>query len=217
MKPNRYLALFAVAMAVLSGFANAEIYKYTDPVTGVVRYTSSPPQQKGVVLLSSGETLNDVMGSVPSYRCPGNATGEWSIKSQPVLGCYRIGPADRLLATELDIRKELAEIELGASIRKAGEAVDTAVASLAALRANVAKRRAQEAATINKIYPNTCHFLDDEWTCLPRVGMRIDRHKELLGLELIGYVEDEKGKLDRWSSNGCLVMARGVAIVSVRC
>lgn len=82
-----------------------------------------------------------------------------------------------------------------------------------------AQRKVLRATKLNRQYPGSCGFPADKAPiCSPRVGMRVDENASLLGLNRSGYVEDAKGKLDRWENEKCIVMAspKGI-ILSVRC
>ena len=50
--------LAAMSLVLVAGLAQAEIYKYVDPVTGAVEYTNQP--KKGAVRMSTGDTLSEI-------------------------------------------------------------------------------------------------------------------------------------------------------------
>ncbi|MBL8311450.1 MAG: hypothetical protein JNL19_13580 [Burkholderiales bacterium] len=57
----------ALALGTAAAFAQSEIYKIVDPVTGAVEYTNQP--KKGAVRMSSGDTLSEI----PIGNKPGKA------------------------------------------------------------------------------------------------------------------------------------------------
>lgn len=59
------IALMVSASLFVSTAAQAEIYKYVDPVTGAVEYTNQP--KKGAVRLNTGDTLSEI----PTGNKPG--------------------------------------------------------------------------------------------------------------------------------------------------
>jgi hypothetical protein len=58
MKSAAATSLFVAAILMASGTAQAEIYKYVDPVTGAVEYTNQP--KKGAVRTNMGDTLSEI-------------------------------------------------------------------------------------------------------------------------------------------------------------
>ena len=153
------------------------------------------------------------------YKHVDTNTGAVQYTNQMIPGAVRMGSGDTLseiaigacaktatvLATEEDVIAEKARIAQCEKEREARAVVTR-------------KRRAADSAALNKSYPGACRQVSaGGWMCVPRVGMRVDRFQDVLGLSQLGFTEDEKGKLDRWSANGCQAMARGVTIVSVKC
>ncbi len=57
MKSFVSIALASLALSV-AATAQAEIYKYVDPVTGAVEYTNQP--KRGAVRMSTGDTLSEI-------------------------------------------------------------------------------------------------------------------------------------------------------------
>jgi hypothetical protein len=58
MKSAAATSFFVAAILTASGTAQAEIYKYVDPVTGAVEYTNQP--KKGAVRTNMGDTLSEI-------------------------------------------------------------------------------------------------------------------------------------------------------------
>jgi hypothetical protein len=58
MKTVAAPALFVTLSLLATASAHAEIYKYTDPVTGAVEYTNQP--KKGAVRTNMGDTLSEI-------------------------------------------------------------------------------------------------------------------------------------------------------------
>ena len=143
--------------------------------------------KQGAVRLSNGDTLSEIR------------TGA---KADHASVC---GSPPKTLATEADVDAEKERIAKCNQEREVLSAIHR-------------KKRATDATAINKLYPGACRQLPPGgWICLPRVGMRVDQYQDVLGLNQQGYIEDEKGKVDRWSANGCQVLVRGAVIISVKC
>lgn len=65
VKSSAVARLVAISLALAAGLAQAEIYKYVDPVTGAVEYTNQP--KKGAVRMGGGDTLSEIpTGNKPS-------------------------------------------------------------------------------------------------------------------------------------------------------
>ena len=64
--------LFAVLLVLVSTAAQAEIYKYVDPVTGAVEYTNQP--KKGAVRTNMGDTLSEIPTGNKAVKNPSGST-----------------------------------------------------------------------------------------------------------------------------------------------
>ena len=194
MKRRNAVVIFLISFVSLVGrTTQGEIYKYVDPETGLVQYSNQP--KKTSVRMSSGDTLSEIPRAAVSniiYKCTDPATG--------------------------------AE-EYTPSVKDAANCVDATATVVADPKfvcdqrcQKIRATRANSARALNKQFPGACSQHEaGGWWCRPRVGMRVDRDQASLDLHKIGYVEDEKGKLDRWRSNGCIAMSRGNLFVSVSC
>ena len=195
MKRQTAVVVFLISIANLAGqTAQGEIYKYVDPETGLVQYSNQP--KKSAVRMSSGNSLNEspktnnVSNTI--YKCTDPATGAKEYTPQVKDGANCVGATTEVLPDRKFVCDHRCQ-----KIRTA---------------------RASSATALNKQFPGACSQHEaGGWWCRPRVGMRVDRDQVALDLQKIGYVEDEKGKLDRWRSNGCVAMSRGNLFVSVSC
>ncbi len=75
-RPFRFLAaalgVTSLALGAAGAFAQSEIYKIVDPVTGAVEYTNQP--KKGAVRMSGGDTLSEIpIGNKPGKSKDGKA------------------------------------------------------------------------------------------------------------------------------------------------
>ena len=88
----------------------------------------------------------------------------------------------------------------------------------ARIQARMQANKAAAIALLTKEYPDSCKkFSKNEVRCLPRVGMKIDRHAGALNMKPAGFVEDAaNGKLDRWLGV-CVAYSRAGVVVSVAC
>lgn len=197
--------LIAIVLFGFCSLAVGEIYKYVDPATGALEYSNQP--KRGAIRMNSGDTLSEIPGFAPSgYKCPGEPGEEWQVKPQPAIGCYRVD--DKLsITTDDELRDELARVKQESDAREA----------VAAKGVALRKQRALAAAELNKKWPGACvQHEAGGWMCLPRVGMTVDIHENILGLRKLGYTEDSVGKFERWGGN-CRVTSRGKLITAVTC
>ncbi|TAF98936.1 MAG: DUF4124 domain-containing protein [Betaproteobacteria bacterium] len=137
-------AVFASVLATAS-IAQAEIYKYVDPVTGAVEYTNQP--KKGATRLSTGETLSEIPTGNRPARAKGSAAEPRAVKVSANSGTNenagktdasvdastqrtRDGTRKQVLSDELSIEeKALADARLGLNNGKPLPMADESVGS----------------------------------------------------------------------------------------